>query len=101
MKNYQKILFPCAAALVLSLSAFVSVDTTVPLNSLAEQSSNDLSRLSVKGADVVSTSVTFNSTRTQLQVSTSSTVSFAESNVVSTFAETETVDVDSIIESYK
>jgi hypothetical protein len=100
MKNYQKILIPCAAAFVLSLSAFVSADTDSSFGSMKEQSLVAETALASKGVDVASSSVTFNSQRTKLAVSTSSTSSIVETNAVSALMDSETLDLETIVESY-
>jgi hypothetical protein len=101
MKNYQKILFPCAAAFLLSLSAFQSADADASFESIKNQSAQELALYSAEGSDVASSSVTFNTTRTKFQVEKSSSVSVAETSVVSSLTNVETIDIGSIIKSYK
>lgn len=103
MKNYQKILIPCAAAFVISLSAFVSGDEDITLPKTKVKSVTEANLSNVEGTDVVSSSVSFNTTKTKWSVSSneeSQSSSTVETSIATVAMLGESVSVESIIASY-
>ena len=100
MKNYQKLLIPCAAGIILSMSAFIGVDK----NELMEKT-NELSvvtNLTNKFGDTaVSSAVKVSNKKNKFSVETVETFDVAESKAAISLLGVAEINMDDIVESYR
>lgn len=100
MKNYQKLLIPCAAGIILSMSAFIGVDK----NELMEKT-DELSAVAnltnALGDTAVSTAVTVSTKKNKFSVETVETFDVAESKAALSLLGVAEVNMDDIVKSYR
>ena len=85
MNNYKKLLLAGLAIVPLALSSWTSEDNSL---TYGKANTNDFSSIEVIGGSAVSSSVTVNTKRKVLSVSTVEEVSVAEKKALSTSIET-------------
>jgi hypothetical protein len=101
MKNYQKILIPCAAAFVLSLSAFVSAEESSFLHATKVKSVAQFDASLVEGETVAESKVHVSTKSDKFAVETVDDFKTVEAKVATSRMSPTDLNMESIVASYK